>query len=445
LGSDNPARTAKKAGPVSFWEWAQRRPNHLAIRTPAGESVSYGSLLHRVNQFSHVLRATGICVRERIAVLLSNDDTFFTVSLGACQVGVHLVPVNTHLSPAEIGYIVADCGAQMVIFDAALTGTATAALDQIGYPAERRIAANDQPGGRPLSYLLEGMPQELPPNRVFAQTMLYTSGTTGRPKGVVYPVTADVTPELATAAVGPIMARRGMRTDPDAVSLVTGPLYHGAPGAWGIQGLHRGHSVILLGRWDSEQVLALVERERVSTTQMAPIHFFRLLQLPEEIRRKYDLSSLRVVSHAGTACPVDVRRRIMDWLGPVLYEYYASSEGYGTSIGPAEWLAHPGSVGLAAGDGATMKILDDDGRELGPDEVGTLWIRNPSGILSEYLNDPDKTAANHREDFYTAGDQARIDPDGWLYIVDRRVDLILSGGSTSTRPRSNGPSSVTRR
>ena len=245
---------------------------------------------------------------------------------------------------------------------------------------------------------------------------------------MVYPVTADVTPELATAAVAPIMARRGMRTDPAAVSLVTGPLYHGAPGAWGIQGLHHGHSVVLLSRWDSEQVLALIERERVTTAQMAPIHFFRLLQLPEEVRRKYDLSSLQVVSHAGAACPVDVKRRMMDWLGPVLYEYYASSEGYGTSIGPEDWLAHPGSVGLATGDGATMKTLDDDGNELGPDEVGTLWIRNPSGMLSEYLNDPQKTAANHRDGFYTAGDQARIDPRGWLYIVDRRVDLILSGG-----------------
>jgi len=414
--------------PASFWEWAQRRPDHLAVRTPSGQGVTYGELLRRVNQFSHALRALGVGTRERIAVLLSNDRTFFEVALGAQQVGVHLVPVNTHLSPGEIAYIVQDCAARLVITDAVLAETAGAALDSIGYPENDRIAADDQPGGRLLSALLDGMSVELPDDRVFAQTMLYTSGTTGRPKGVVYPVTANVTPELATAAVAPIMARRGMRTDPDAVSLVTGPLYHGAPGAWGLQGLHRGHSVVLLRRWDSEQVLALIERERVTTAQMAPIHFFRLLQLPEEVRRKYDLSSLRVVSHAGAACPVDVKARMMEWLGPVLYEYYASSEGYGTSIGPQEWLARPGSVGLATGDGATMKVLDDDGNELGPDDVGTLWIKNPGGLLSEYLNDPGKTAANHRDGFYTAGDQARIDPDGWLYIVDRRVDLILSGG-----------------
>ena len=420
--------TAGTGEPVGFWEWARVRPDHLAVLTPSGARVSYGELERRVNRFSHALRAVGVRARERIAVLLSNDRCYFEASLGASQVGVHLVPVNTHLSAAEIGYIVADCGARLVIFDAALTETAIAALDGIRYPADRRIAADDQPGGRPLSELLDGMPTDLPADRVFAQTMLYTSGTTGRPKGVVYPVAAAVTPELATAAVGPIMARRGMRTDPGAVSMVTGPLYHGAPGAWGLQGLHHGHSVVVLARWDGEQVLALIERERVTAAQLAPIHFFRLLQLSEEVRGRYDLSSLRVVSHAGAACPVDVKRRVMEWLGPVLFEYYASSEGYGTSIGPTDWLAHPGSVGLATGDGATMKILDDDGRELGPDEVGTLWIRNPSGVLSEYLNDPEKTAASHRGDFYTAGDQARIDPDGWLYIVDRRVDLILSGG-----------------
>jgi long-chain acyl-CoA synthetase len=272
------------------------------------------------------------------------------------------------------------------------------------------------------------MPGDQPADRVFAKQMLYTSGTTGRPKGVAFSVQPDVTPEVAIPAAAPLLARRGMRCDPEAVSLVTGPLYHGAPGSWGLHGLHFGHSVILNSRWDSEQVLRLIERERVTTAQLAPIHFFRLLQLPAETRRQYDLSSLRMVSHAGAGCPVSVKRQMMDWLGLVLYEYYASSEGYGTSISPQEWLAHPGSVGRADADGATMKILDDDGNQLGPDEAGTLWIRNPGGLLSEYLNEPEKTAASHRDGFYTAGDQARIDPDGWVYIADRRVDLILSGG-----------------
>jgi len=428
LASENAESSATTAVPASFWEWAARRPDHLAIRTPAGQSITYGDLARRVNQFSHALRKLGIGVRERIAVLLSNDRAYFDVVLGASQVGVHVVPINTHLSAPEIAYIVQDCGARLVVVDAALAEVAQAALDSIGFPESDRVAADDQPDGRPMSELLAGLPDCLPENRVNAQVMLYTSGTTGRPKGVTFPVVGEFTPEVAMAATDGLMARRGMRTDPDAVSLITGPLYHGAPGAWATQALHHGHSVVLISRWDSEQVLALIGRERVTTVQMAPIHFFRLLQLPAEVRRKYDVSSLQVVSHAGAATPVDVKQQMMDWFGPVLYEYYASSEGFGTSIGPHEWLAHPGSVGLAAGDGATMKILDDDGNELGPDEIGILWIKNPGGRLSEYHNDAAKTAASHRDGFYTAGDQARIDADGWLYIADRRVDLILSGG-----------------
>jgi long-chain acyl-CoA synthetase len=348
--------------------------------------------------------------------------------LGAAQVGVHAVPLNTHLAPDELAYIIRDCDAQLVIVDAPMADLGRAALDAADYPHALRVAADDQPGGLALSTLLAGMPDTLPVNRVFARQMLYTSGTTGRPKGVAFPTQRDVTPEIGIAASDPIMANRGMRADPQAVSLVTGPLYHGAPGSWGLNGLHHGHSVILGGRWDSERTLRLIDSERVTTTQMAPIHFYRLLQLPEPVRQKYDVSSLQVVCHAGAACPVDVKSRMMDWFGPVLYEYYGSSEGFGTSIGPNDWLAHPGSVGRASTDGAAMKVLDDEGYELGPDEVGTLWIKNPGGLLSEYLNQPDKTAASHRDGFYTAGDQARIDPDGWLYIVDRRVDLILSGG-----------------
>lgn len=427
--TQSPAASGAADNPsTGFWEQAKRRPDHLALLTPSGEKVAYGELARRVNQFSRALRALGVGPRERVALLLSNDRAYFEASLGASQVGVHVVPVNTHLSPAEIGYIVTDCDARLVITDTALAETARTALDGIGYPAGQRFCAGGPASGRPLAELLDPLEGTRPDERVYAQTMLYTSGTTGHPKGVAFPVAAQVTPEIAAAAVAPIMARRGMRDDPDAVSLVTGPLYHGAPGAWGLQGLHRGHSVILLDRWDSERVLEVIERERVTTAQMAPIHFVRLLRLPEQTRRKYDLSSLRVVSHAGAACPVDVKRAMMDWLGPVLYEYYASSEGYGTSIGPQEWLTHPGSVGLASGDGATMEIRDDDGNPLGPGETGNLWIRNPGGTLSEYLNAPEKTASSHSGEFYTAGDQARIDDGGWLYISDRRVDLILSGG-----------------
>jgi long-chain acyl-CoA synthetase len=412
----------------AFWEWAEERPDHPAVIGPDGRTTSYSDLCARVNRFSHAIRSAGVTPTERIAAMLANNDSYFVVALGAQQVGVHLVPLNTHLSADEVAYIIRDSQPRMLLVDESLADLGRAAADAAEVPLEQRIGIEAIGDWRSLSHLIDDEPATLPDSRVFAQIMLYTSGTTGRPKGVVYPVALGRTPEESIAAVDPLMRRRGMWTDPDAVSLVTGPLYHGAPGAWGLQGLHHGHTIVLLDKWDSEGVLQLVEKHRVTTAQMAPIHFHRLLALPDEVRARYDVSSLQVVSHAGAACPVETKQRMMDWLGPVLYEYYASSEGYGTSITPQEWLEHPGSVGRADADGAQMKVLDDDGNELGPDEVGTLWIRNPGGILSSYLNDEAKTEASHRDGFYTAGDQARIDNDGWVYIVDRRTDLILSGG-----------------
>ena len=411
-----------------MWTWAAERPDHVAVIDPDGQQVTYGDLAGRANQFSHALRAVGVAPGERIAALLANSRHYFEVVLGAQQIGVHVVPLNTHLASAELAYIVNDSEPRLVIVDDSLADLGCEALDLAAYPDDRRVHVEPRLAGITWDFMLAAQSSALPDERVFAQVMLYTSGTTGRPKGVVYPLSPGVSPEEAVERTDPLMRRRGMWTDPDGVSLVTGPLYHGAPGAWGLQSLHHGHTVVLTGRWDSELVLDLMERHRVTTAQFAPIGFHRLLALPDEVRHHYDPTPLKAVSHAGAACPIEIKRRMMDWWGAVLYEYYASSEGYGTSIGPQEWLAHPGSVGRADGDGATMLVLDEDGAELAAGEVGTLWIRNPGGVLSEYLNDPEKTAASHRDGFYTAGDQARIDDSGWLYIVDRRTDLILSGG-----------------
>jgi long-chain acyl-CoA synthetase len=403
----------------SFWRYADSRPDAVAVIGPDGRRTTYAQLRDRSNRISNGLRQAGLVTGDRVALLAGNNADFLAWALGAGQVGVPLVPVNHHLTASEAAYILSDSGARLVIVDPRLTELGTAAMDQARTPPDQRLSVDD---------LGSAGSADAPRDRVYAAMMLYTSGTTGRPKGVLWPI-AGVEPEVMQDYHDPIMARRGMTHDPGAVSLVSGPLYHGAPGAWAMQGLHHGHTVVLMDRWDSEDFLRLVQQHRVRTAQLAPIHFHRLLSLDEQVRDRYDVSTLQVVSHAGAATPVDVKRRMMDWFGPTLYEYYASSEGFGTSIGPEEWLAHPGSVGRATGDGAEMRIRDDNGVDLPVGEVGTLWVRNPGGATSSYLNAPEKTAESHSTDgFFSVGDMGYLDDQDYLYLVDRRVDLILSGG-----------------
>jgi long-chain acyl-CoA synthetase len=414
------------AHPASFYEYAQLL-DRAAVIEADGLVVDYATLGRRVNQVSHALRAAGVRPGDKIAGLLANTSRFLELELGAAQAGVHFVAVNTHLTGAEVAYIVGNSGSRLVFADAEFLPQATAALDATGGSSAGLIAIDGPPGYRSYAEFTGGHSPSPPEERVYAMRSMYTSGTTGRPKGVVWPIDARLDPERAVAAVDWIMAQRGMVHDPAAVTLISGPLFHGAPGSWATAALHRGHTVVLTAKWDSERFLHTVQRYRVTTAQLAPVHFFRLLQLPAAVRDRFDVSSLRVISHAGAPTPVETKRRMIDWMGPILYEYYGSSEGWGTTISSADWLAHPGSVGRHDGEGARMKILDENGAGLPPGEPGILWVRNPTGVNSEYLGDPDATAANRSGEYYTVGDIAYLDSDGWLFIVDRRTDLILSG------------------
>ncbi len=408
---------------VGFFSFAAAQPERLAIIEPGSRETTYGELRDRVNQLSHGLRQLGLVPGNTIAMVTHNNRTRFEVALATGQIGLYLVPINYHLSSSEIAYIVTNSEAKAVIVDPQVLATCAAGLDEIQYPLDRRFVIGEVEGWHRYEELWENRSTSSPADRTAGETMVYTSGTTGFPKGVRRPLTGG-SPEEGSRSTTSFLTLLGFK--PGDVHLVVSPLYHTAPGGFALSTLHLGHTVVIMDKFDAETALQLIERYRVANTHMVPTMFYRMLQLPEEVRLRFDVSSLRRVVHAGAPCSVEVKRRMLDWLGMRVYEYYGASEGGVSMITPQEWLAHPGSVGQAF-PGVTVIIFDDAGQELPPNEVGMVYFRPSMGDF-EYYKDPVKTAAARRGDLVTVGDMGYLDEDGWLYLSDRRTDMILSGG-----------------
>jgi long-chain acyl-CoA synthetase len=394
---------------------ARLRPDQIALRL-GDDSRTYAELDDRARRVSHVLHAAGVRRGDRVAIMVPNSIEFFEAAHGAGRLGAVAVPVNMHFKADEAGWIVADSGAKAVVVAAplqpALDGVPDVARLVVGGGYEEALASAPDGEVDPVDAIGDGWPT----------SMAYTSGTTGRPKGVA--IGED---DFRRRADGVAAGGQRWGLGPDDVHLAVGPLYHSGPAYWAQMHLALGATVVVMARWDAEEALALIERDRVTSTHMVPANFQRILALPAATRDRYDLSSLKLVLHAAAPCPVPLKRAFMDFVGPEkVWEYYGASEGGGTVISPQEWLEHPGSVGKPF-PGNEFAILDDEGNVLPAGEVGTVWV-NPAASSFEYHNDAAKTAASHRERFFTVGDAGYLDEDGYLYLTDRKSDMVITGG-----------------
>ena len=407
---------------------AQRNPDKPAlISGGTGAVLTYGELDERSMRLAQRLFAQGLRRGDRIAIVMENNMRYLEVCWAALRSGLLIAPVNRYLTPDEAAYIIGDSQARTVVSSFAMRELA-AALGPLMPGCERRLMVDGCiDGWEAYEAAIAGHPAQRLADEWMGATMFYSSGTTGRPKGIVRAQQGGRVNEGLNAARLQQLAR--YRISPDTVYLSPAPLYHAAPLGY-CQSVHfLGGTVVMMERFDPLQALALIERHRVTHSQWVPTMFVRMLKLTDEERRRHDLSSHQVAIHAAAPCPVDVKRGMIDWWGPIIEEYYGASEGNGvTAISSAEWLAHPGSVGRAIV--GTLRICDDDGRELPAGEDGLVYFERDI-VAFEYHNAPEASAAARHPvhaTWSTVGDIGHVDDDGYLYLTDRSAFMIISGG-----------------
>jgi acyl-CoA synthetase (AMP-forming)/AMP-acid ligase II len=406
----------------------EENPDKPAIvMAGSGEVVTFAEYEATANRFAHFLRDVGLCRRDHIALFMENDPHMLIAEGGAERTGLYYTCVNSYLSAEEVAYIVNDCEARVVVTSAAKTGVA-AELPAMCPRVDRwlMIGTDGDPEGPYERWedAIGGLPAEPVPDEQLGTPMLYSSGTTGRPKGILRPL-PDAHPgdeQLAFARIITLWRfREGM------VYLSPAPLYHSAPQMSVALTLRLGATAVVMEHFDPAEYLELIGRYHVTHTQVVPTMFSRLLKLPQGVREDAGLSSLEYVIHAAAPCPVPVKEQIIDWFGPVILEYYAATEGNGCTFCDSEqWLAHKGTVGFPIlGE---VLILDEEGHPRPTGTAGTVWFRGATHF--EYFNDPLRTAEakNAMGDASTVGDVGYLDEDGYLYLTDRQTHMIISGG-----------------
>ena len=407
---------------------ADTQPDAAAlVLSESGRTVSYAELESRANRAAHAFRALGVVRGDTVAMACENRAEFLDIFWATQRSGLTLVPLSTRLKTSEIAYVVADSGSKLLLITADMADTARElAAMRAGIAGLERIVAIDPIDALPeWGALCAAQPDGPIADESIGGRMVYSSGTTGQPKGIRFPLAqgSPVQPSPAAQLFGGLY-----KLGPDTVYLSPAPLYHSAPMGFTTSIQSLGGTVVLMPKFDPEMFLKAVEQWRITAVMMVPTMFIRLLKLPGEVRARYDLSSLKTVVHAAAPCPVPVKRAMIDWLGPIIEEFYAGSEGNGhVVISSEEWLRKPGSVGRAIV--GTIHICDEDGNELPVGEVGTIFFSG--GRSFSYHNSPDKTAASHNPlhpDWSTMGDVGHVDDEGYLFLSDRKDFMIISGG-----------------
>ena len=408
-------------------EYARQHPDQPAlIMATSGASLTFAEFEANANRLAHLYRSVGLRRGDHVAFLVENHLRYFELMAAAERTGLYYTCINSYLTPEEVAYIVDNSDAKLFVTSLAKSDVAVAAVAStpkvetfLCLDADREIGPF-----RPYEEAVSGFPATPIDDEQLGAAMLYSSGTTGRPKGILRPL-PDVHPNEALPVMQFVRAMFRMREGMTYLS--PAPIYHSAPQASVAIALRLGCTSVIMERFDPEDWLRAVEQHRITHCQMVPTMFSRLLKLPDDVRLSYDTSSLEVIIHAAAPCPVPVKQAMIEWLGPMLIEYYGATEANGfTFCDSAEWLAHPGTVGKPIL--GRLLILDDDGKEVPLGETGTVWFEGATNFT--YYHDEAKTAESRDATGTTStvGDVGHVDEDGYLYLTDRKTYMIISGG-----------------
>lgn len=406
---------------------AQQTPDKpAAILTSSGESLTYKQLDNRSNQLARVFHDRGLRRGDHISIFMENNLRFFEVAWAALRSGLYITTINRYLTAEEVAYIVEDSESQVLVSSIEMISVIEALAPMVPDCHTRLVTGGEVNDWESYAALIEEQPIEPLPEQWIGGSMLYSSGTTGRPKGIIRALPALQYTDLPARPAEP-SGPYGF--GPDTIYLSPAPLYHSAPFGFTTNIQRQGGTVIVMSRFDALDALRCIEDFNITHSQWVPTMFVRMLKLTDDERLRYDLSSHEVAIHAAAPCPVDVKRRMIEWWGPIIEEYYAGTEGNGsTRIGSTEWLQHPGSVGRTTA--GQIHICDEEGLELPTGEAGIVYFEQEK-MTYAYHNAPEKTReAQHpdHKNWSALGDVGYLDEDGYLYLTDRKSFMIVSGG-----------------